>query len=196
MLRYKHIRLLIVLLFSYCLTISAQTTLPDIVCPGQTKVYYVTYHAGSNYIWWINGILQRGHNSNKFLHTWEVADTFLLEVQEISMAGCAGKIQSGKVIVSNVTEPVIKLIIPNAFSPNGDMINDTWVIKNTEIYPKTEITIYNRWGQTVWRSERGYPLQWDGKNNRGLELPVDSYHYIIDLHNGMKVIIGSVTIIK
>ena len=28
------------------------------------------------------------------------------------------------------------------------------------------------------------------------ELPIDSYHYIIDLHNGSKPIIGNVTIVR
>jgi large repetitive protein len=89
----------------------------------------------------------------------------------------------------------ICLTIPEAISPNKDLINDVWNIENTDLYPQIEITIYNRWGQSVWKSERGYPVPWDGRS-RGEELPVDSYHYIIDLHNGSKPIIGAITIIR
>jgi gliding motility-associated-like protein/uncharacterized repeat protein (TIGR01451 family) len=89
----------------------------------------------------------------------------------------------------------ICLIIPEAFSPNRDNINDVWNIGEIELYPDCEITIYNRWGQMVWKSERGYPTPWDGRSE-GRRLPIDSYHYVIDLHNRMKPIMGSVTIVK
>jgi len=87
------------------------------------------------------------------------------------------------------------LVIPNAISPNGDLINDVWNIGNIELYPRAEVKIFNNWGETVWKSEQGYPIPWDGKSN-GVKLPIDSYFYIIDLHNGSKPIAGSVTIIK
>jgi gliding motility-associated-like protein len=87
------------------------------------------------------------------------------------------------------------LIIPNAISPNGDLINDVLNIGNAGLYPQMEVTIFNNWGQTIWKSEKGYPVPWDGKSN-GKKLPIDSYFYIINLHNGSKQIAGSVTLIK
>ena len=87
------------------------------------------------------------------------------------------------------------LEIRNAFSPNGDNINDVWNIGKIELYPNAEVIIYNRWGEPVWRSARGYPQPWDGRGN-GVSLPIDSYYYIIDLHNGTRPVSGNVTIIK
>jgi gliding motility-associated-like protein len=87
------------------------------------------------------------------------------------------------------------LIIPNAISPNGDLINDEWNIGNTDLYPQIEVRIFNRWGLSVWRSEKGYPQPWDGRR-AGRSLPIDSYHYIIDLNNGTKPIIGTITIVR
>ena len=87
------------------------------------------------------------------------------------------------------------LLIPNAISPNGDMINDVWNIGNIHLYPNVEVKIFNRWGYSVWTSEKGYPRPWDG-THAGRDLPVDSYHYIIDLNNGGKPIIGTITIVK
>jgi gliding motility-associated-like protein len=87
------------------------------------------------------------------------------------------------------------LIIPNAISPNDDNINDIWNIDKIYLYPQIEIKIYNRWGELLWKSERGYPKPWDGRSN-GTPLPIDSYHYIIDLHNGTKPIIGNITIVR
>jgi gliding motility-associated-like protein len=87
------------------------------------------------------------------------------------------------------------LVIPDAFSPNGDGINDVWNIKGIHLNPDATITVFNRWGQMLWRSERGYPVPWDGRS-RGEDLPIDSYHYVIDLHNGLAPLIGAITIIR
>jgi len=87
------------------------------------------------------------------------------------------------------------LIIPNAISPNGDLINDEWNIGEIELYPNIEIRVFNRWGETVWRSEKGYPQPWDGRSN-GKPLPIDSYHYIIDLGNKRRPVVGNITIVR
>jgi gliding motility-associated-like protein len=87
------------------------------------------------------------------------------------------------------------LIIPDAFSPNDDLVNDTWVIGGIELYPNAIITIYNRWGQMLWQSAAGYPEAWDGRSE-GINMPVDGYHYVIDLHNGYDPIIGDVTLVR
>lgn len=85
--------------------------------------------------------------------------------------------------------------IPDAFSPNGDGINDEWNIKGMHLNPDATITLFNRWGQMLWRSERGYPVPWDGRS-RGKGLPIDSYYYVIELHGRPKPIVGTVTIVR
>ncbi|MFO7756749.1 MAG: gliding motility-associated C-terminal domain-containing protein, partial [Bacteroidales bacterium] len=87
------------------------------------------------------------------------------------------------------------LTIPNAISPNGDNINDVWNIDLIELYPEAEIRIFNRWGELIWVSEKGYPEPWDGTSN-GRRLPIDTYHYIINLHDGTKPAIGDITILR
>jgi gliding motility-associated-like protein len=87
------------------------------------------------------------------------------------------------------------LLIPNAISPNGDFVNDVWNIGNIHLYPNAEVKIFNRWGNSVWVSEKGYPRPWDG-TSRGRDLPIDSYHYIIVLNNGDRPIMGTITIVK
>ena len=85
--------------------------------------------------------------------------------------------------------------IPDAISPNGDLINDYWSIGNIDLYPQIEIKVFNRWGENVWRSEKGYPDRWDGTSN-GKPLPIDSYHYIVDFGDGRKPQVGNVTIVR
>ena len=112
------------------------------------------------------------------------------KVAVFDLNGCTIK-DSAQVTPANE----ICLTIPEAISPNGDLVNDVWNIGNIDLYPQVEITVYNRWGQAVWKSERGYPVPWDGKS-RGVSLPLDSYHYAIDLHNGSKIFVGTITIVK
>jgi gliding motility-associated-like protein len=114
--------------------------------------------------------------------------TFRVTVSDLN--GCSLK-DSVKVEPQNET----CLIIPNAISPNGDLINDVWNIGLIELYPLMEVKIFNRWGESIWKSEKGYPRPWDGTSN-GYALPIDSYHYIIDLHNGTKPLVGNVTIVR
>lgn len=84
-------------------------------------------------------------------------------------------------------------MIPNAFSPNGDGINDTWIIQYLESYPGTTVDIFNRYGQKVF-SSMGYDKPWDGRYN-GKILPVGTYYYVINPKNGRSIMSGSVTII-
>jgi gliding motility-associated-like protein len=104
--------------------------------------------------------------------------------------GCSAR---DSVLIHPLNE--VCLVMPNAISPNGDLINDEWHIGLKELYPEMEVKIFNRWGELVWKSDRGYPVPWDGRS-KGNVLPIDSYHYTIDLHNGSKPIIGHVTIVK
>jgi gliding motility-associated-like protein len=87
------------------------------------------------------------------------------------------------------------ILIPNVFTPNGDGINDVWEIYGIENYPETMVTLFDRWGRLVFKSEPGYPKPWSGMRDSKL-LPMDAYYYIIDLKNGSENLRGSVTLIQ
>ena len=87
-----------------------------------------------------------------------------------------------------------KIIIPNAFSPNGDGINDTWLIEALNTYPESVTNVFNRYGQLVYRSA-GYAKPWDGRYN-GKNLPVGTYYYTIDRKNNFPILSGWVMIIR
>ncbi len=84
--------------------------------------------------------------------------------------------------------------VPNAFSPNGDGINDTWVITNLADYPGATVEVYNRYGQHIYSSS-GYNTAWDGAWN-GKQLPLATYYYVIKLQNGFAPLTGYVTILR
>jgi gliding motility-associated-like protein len=83
---------------------------------------------------------------------------------------------------------------PNAFTPNGDNVNDTWNIKYLESYPNATIEIFNRNGNKVFFSN-GYKVPFDG-TYQNEPLPVGVYYYIINPRNGRKTITGPLTIIR
>jgi gliding motility-associated-like protein len=86
------------------------------------------------------------------------------------------------------------MLIPTIITPNGDGHNDTWEIGGIYVYPDATVEVFDRLGKRVFYS-RGYPVPWDGKYN-GNDLPMDSYHFVIDLHNGKKPLIGIITIVR
>jgi gliding motility-associated-like protein len=86
-----------------------------------------------------------------------------------------------------------EVIIPNVFSPNGDGINDKWVIKYLEEYPNATTEVYDRYGRLVY-SSRNVTVPWDG-TSQGTQVPSGTYFYIIKTGEG-KVLNGSVTVIR
>ncbi|RYE14739.1 MAG: PKD domain-containing protein, partial [Sphingobacteriales bacterium] len=84
--------------------------------------------------------------------------------------------------------------IPNVFSPNGDGINDRWIIEYLDTYPNCKVVVFTKTGQKVFES-RGYKVPWNGTAN-GRPLPLDTYYYIIEPENGRKPVTGYVTIVK
>ncbi len=73
---------------------------------------------------------------------------------------------------------VIPFEVKNFFTPNGDGYFDTWDFKIDNVFPEAVVYVYNRWGEPVFVSGKGYIEKWDGTSN-GKKLPVDSYHYVI-----------------
>ena len=88
------------------------------------------------------------------------------------------------------------LIIPNSFSPNGDGINDKWIISGIDAFSGCDIQINDRGGRIVFKN-RGNTILWDGTYN-GKPLPVATYYYIVSLNDGFikEPFAGAITIIR
>jgi gliding motility-associated-like protein len=96
---------------------------------------------------------------------------------------------------SVIVEVVPGIRFPDGISPNGDGINDTWIIDNIELFEDAIVEIYNRWGQMLWQSAPGYPIPWDGRYD-GNELPVGTYYYVIRSDNFEQPFTGPITIVR
>jgi gliding motility-associated-like protein len=67
----------------------------------------------------------------------------------------------------------------SALSPNGDGLNDTWLIKNIEQYPNSNVSVYDKSGVLVF-SKKGYQNDWGGTAN-GKPLNEGTLFYVISL---------------
>jgi gliding motility-associated-like protein len=82
----------------------------------------------------------------------------------------------------------------NLLTPNGDGKNDTWFIKNIDLYPNNTVTVFDRSGKIMF-TKKGYNNDWDGNYN-GEPLKEDTYYYVIDLGPGDKKVKGYITVLK
>jgi gliding motility-associated-like protein len=89
------------------------------------------------------------------------------------------------------------VVIPEAFTPDGDDINDYFVIQGIENYTTNKFMVFNRWGNLIYEKV-GYDNSWNGNSNGSLiigsdPLPTGTYYYILDLEgNGEKMYKGSI----
>ncbi len=88
--------------------------------------------------------------------------------------------------------PPIRLQIPNLFTPNGDNVNDCFVVEGLENYDHGSLVVRDRNGKTVYHSGN-YKNNWDGSN-----LPDGLYYYELTFSfNGIENIAsGKVRIIR
>jgi gliding motility-associated-like protein len=89
--------------------------------------------------------------------------------------------------------PDIFRVGTNSFTPNGDGINDQWILAGLESDKTAMVQVYNRYGRKVF-SSRGYTTPWDG-NHQGAKLPQGTYYYKISVRSGKQVVSGVVTLI-
>ena len=87
-------------------------------------------------------------------------------------------------VISNATLLFYdELYIPNAFSPNGDGVNDSWEILGLQNHPGNKLEVYNRLGIKLYETT-DYKSDWNGTYN-GQPLPDGTYFYQLYLSGGV-----------
>ena len=76
------------------------------------------------------------------------------------------------------------VVIPNGFTPDGDGINDKFVIPGLFSSTSKALYVFNRYGNNVYENT-DYMNDWDGTSSTsGVELPDDTYYYVLELDGG------------
>lgn len=129
------------------------------------------------YSWFPSDQLDNSQGASVLL---TAASSHTLYVQATHQIGC--------VILDSVVVVVINLSIPDGISPNGDGINEFFVIPELEYKTdEASVSIWNRWGDVVFKSDR-YENNWDGTCKTSLclgsgALPEGTYFYSIDVRD-------------
>lgn len=125
------------------------------------------------YTWFLNGGVIEGASGA----TINITEAGMYAV-EVNDDGCIG---NADVVVSYYNNE--NCIITQGISPNGDGMNDYFDLEflNDKTGP-LEVVIFNRHGKIVFE-QNNYINQWRGQTNKGNDLPVGNYFYVIKLLN-------------
>ena len=88
-----------------------------------------------------------------------------------------------------------RLYVPDAFSPNGDGMNDSWELPGIEAFPDAIVRVFNRWGEVIYSSDKGYTHPFDGTLN-GTSLPQGMYVYTIHTVPTNPMIRGNLMLVR
>ncbi len=110
-------------------------------------------------------------NNDSLYYTFTDTGTFTISHIAENKFGCQDTSQQSV----NVFDEFL-FIIPNIFTPNGDLINDEFAVRACGVY-EYEISIFNRYGYNVFNSE-SMNINWDGRINGNLA-PDGIYYYKI-----------------
>ncbi|MDQ3049105.1 MAG: PKD domain-containing protein, partial [Bacteroidota bacterium] len=176
--------------------VASFTTAPSASIINPEFDFVNTSSGGATYAWDFGDALSPLNNTSTLVnpsHTYSEVGPYCVNLTATSVNGCVNSTQ-----VCLEVDPEFTFFVPNAFSPNGDGINDTFFGKGDFIL-EYEMFIYDRWGNMIFFTDE-LSKPWDGKANHGSEIAQqDTYVYLIKVTDGKgkkHKYIGSVTIVK
>ncbi|MDX5320605.1 MAG: gliding motility-associated C-terminal domain-containing protein [Bacteroidota bacterium] len=140
--------------------------------------------------WNINNgrIVEEGENIQK---RFDKSGNYSVQLVVVDPNGCADT-----AVTFFEIKVEAKVFIPNAFSPNGDGLNDVFAPEISDIN-FVRLQVFDRWGTQVFDGEN-YAASWDG-SFKGEMVPEGVYVYIVDaigLDNKRYTYNGTLTVIK
>jgi gliding motility-associated-like protein len=84
-----------------------------------------------------------------------------------------------------VKTEITVITFPTFFTPNGDGFNDTWTIKNIDVYPNSKLEIFDRYGKLL-KNLSANDSGWNGKLSNE-NLPADDYWFILTLNTKREI---------
>ncbi|MEK6477882.1 FG-GAP-like repeat-containing protein [Catalinimonas sp. 4WD22] len=141
------------------------------------------------YFWTSTAGIEDSTIANPFVKPAQTT-TYLL--QGVSEDGCS----TFSEVTIFVDIDQIKLDALDIYSPNGDGIEDRWIISNFDQYPDCYFLIFDLQGKEVYRSSMPYQNDWEGEDFYGSRLPEGTYYYVVRCGGKENKGSGSVTILR
>lgn len=173
--------------------VTTTVRLPPEVAYKQLSGLYeglATYNPATHELTWEYGTMPAGHVAS--LSIMVTAQSKGLATQWASVSSLEEDINSSNNEASANVD-IIELTVPNVFTPNGDGVNDLFVIQGIERFPQHRLVVFNRWGSEIYHSTR-YQNDWAGS-----ALGEGTYYYVLEvrLDNGQwHTVKGFVTLIR
>jgi gliding motility-associated-like protein len=144
---------------------------------------------GSNYLWTFG----TGDTANAFEppYTYHTPGNYFIQLIAMNTIGCRDAMRYP--IEVRLRE---SYFVPNAFSPNGNDVNDYFSIPQENI-ASLKIKIFNRWGEIIYTSE-DKNFRWDGTYN-GISAQQGIYGYLLTTKNASgdeTTLKGTITLVK
>ncbi len=150
------------------------------VCENTGDVAYSVpeIDAATSYIWEYSGtgISIPGNTNHVSMYFFNNATSGNLTVYGLNNCGPGTPSDNFPIIVKSCSENPESISIPNAFSPNGDGINDYFFIKG--LSSQSKLLIFNRFGKKLFETDN-YINNWNGMDEEGKILESDTYWYIL-----------------
>ncbi len=148
------------------------------ICPGTQAQLNVTSATGT--ISWSPGSSLSDSTITNPIATPNVNTTYVVTV----VSGPCVDTDTVNVIVDGSNPNCGFIPSYNAFSPDGDGVNDTWIIDAALLHPDNTVTVFNRWGDKLVSFEdyNNVTVVWDGMYKGNL-LPSGTYFYVIEYHD-------------
>lgn len=155
------------------------------------RVNVLDQSIGEDFILWDMGDFTT-NIENEFQHTYADTGTYVITLTASTINGCTDVSTIDVVVL-----PVINFSVPNAFTPDGDGLNDTFFFGGFGVLERDfEFMVFDRWGELVYETKAFVP--WNGQV-RGSAAPIGVYAYRIryrDTLGGVNEKLGHVSLIR
>jgi gliding motility-associated-like protein len=162
----------------------------DLCNDPNEQAYSVNDTSSVSFVWSIDNSVYTTE-SDFYIKWYDTTRTYLLSVYGINDRGCRS--QSAEINIH--TDACQSFYAPNTFTPNGDGINDIFIISGLSVYEPL-LTIYNRAGAIVHQSSQ---LFWTGDGGNGYYSQNDVYNWTIEYRDRFgtnRKEKGSVTLVR
>ncbi|MFN3342609.1 MAG: gliding motility-associated C-terminal domain-containing protein [Flavobacteriales bacterium] len=156
-------------------------TSPVSICTGETTILDLVVNTGTltSIVWSPGGTLD---DSTILQPTASPFQNTIYSYQAL-IGSCT---LNGTIDVQISTDPnCIFEEVYNAFSPDGDGVNELWILPAAGFFPNNTVTIFNRWGDAIreFTNYDNVSVVWDGTNRGGQQLPSGTYFYVVRYHD-------------
>jgi len=144
-----------------------ELTLNNIIMPG-TGIY--NFNPISKTLTWKIDKLISGENADLRLNVSSINPGIVKNKAEVAASEEDPYLANNQ---STDEKEITGVKVPNVFTPNADNVNDVFEIRGLELYAENNISIINRWGNSIYE-KNNYKNDWDGNG-----LDEGTYFYIL-----------------